>query len=101
MLAAFALVNTMTCCCFYAPHPIFPSHNLAPFSSHSQPVPFARFFRQVGRDHIICHIMLYPILGFALFLPINMALAEICGATGAIGDGDLLCMLCLLAEGVE
>jgi hypothetical protein len=42
--------------------------------------------------------MLSPLLSLVLLLPIDMALAEICGATGAIGDGDLLCMLALVAD---
>lgn len=45
-------------------------------------------------------LMLSPTLGFAFLLHFDLALAEICGATGAIGDGNLLCMLCLLVDGV-
>jgi hypothetical protein len=42
--------------------------------------------------------MLSLLCSLALLLRIDMALAEICGATGAIGDGDLLCMLALIAD---
>jgi hypothetical protein len=42
--------------------------------------------------------MLSPLFSLALLLHIDIALAEICGATGAIGDGDLLCTLALIAD---